>query len=70
MRGKRALADNGSAHQNGPLGRPRDWVLSVGSLIIFGILAYVIRGNVAPAAFAGALAVFIIAVIQRFRRTH
>jgi hypothetical protein len=52
----------------GPLARPRNWVLSIGGLIVLGILAYLIGGNVVGPIFAGALVAFVIAVIQRSRR--
>jgi hypothetical protein len=50
------------------LARPRNWVLSLCLLIILGALAFVIGGNLAPAGFAGALLMFVIAVVQRFRQ--
>lgn len=55
------------ARDEGPLPRLRNWVLSIGLLIILGALAYLIGGNLAPAGFAGALLTLIIAVIQHFR---
>ena len=61
------VSNNQLARGEGPLPRLRNWVLSISFLIILGALAYLIGGNLAPAGFAGALLVFVIAVIQRFR---
>lgn len=52
----------------GPLGRPRNWVLSIGSLIVLGILAYVVGVNAVGPVFAGVLVALIIAIIQRSRQ--